>query len=154
MLSRLFPRHADNSYRGSRIALWLFGLVVLIKAAMSLNAIFNGYVVASSADGIPLDAFPSAAARTVVALFALWGVAHLTFCLLGVLVLVRYRSLVPAVLGLLLFEHSSRGLALHFLPVAKVGAGAGSYVNLGLVTVMVIGLALSLWGSEAGSAHE
>jgi hypothetical protein len=154
MLSRLFPRRIDNSYSGSGIALWLLALVVLVKAAMSLNAIFNGYLVASSADGIPLDTFSPAAARTVVALFAIWGVAHLTFCVLGILVLVRYRGIVPALFALLLFEHLSRRVVFHFLPVAKVGTGAGTYVNLGLVAVMVVGLGLSLWNSGSARAHE
>src|SRR6185295_9158084 len=48
MLDRLLPRHADNSYRGSKIALWLFGLVVLLKLVIALNSLFNGHQVASS----------------------------------------------------------------------------------------------------------
>ncbi len=73
LTDRLLPQRVDNTYRGYKLALWLFGTVVLMKLAMSLNSIFNGYVVASSADGIPLHTFPSAAAQTVVALFAIWG---------------------------------------------------------------------------------
>ena len=57
MLNRLLPRQVDNTYRGYKLALWLFALVVLVKVAMSVNSIFNGHTVASSADGIPLDTF-------------------------------------------------------------------------------------------------
>jgi hypothetical protein len=95
LTDRLLPQRVDNTYPGYKLAIWLFGAVVLMKLAMSLNSIFNGYVVASSADGIPLDTFSSAAARTVVALFAIWGLAHLMICLLCILVLARYRSMVP-----------------------------------------------------------
>jgi hypothetical protein len=58
LTDRLLPQRVDNTYRGHNLALWLFGAVVLMKLAMSLNSIFNGYVVASSADGSPLTHSP------------------------------------------------------------------------------------------------
>ena len=57
MLNQILPRQADNTYRGYKVALGLFGLLVLMKAGISLGTIFNGYAAASSADGIPLDTF-------------------------------------------------------------------------------------------------
>ena len=144
LTDRLLPQRVDNTYRGHKLALWLFGAVVLMKLAMSLNSIFNGYVVASSADGIPLDTFSSAAARTVVALFAIWGLAHLMICLLCILVLVRYRSMVPLMLALLLLEHLSRKLILQFLPIVRTGTPPGFFINFMLLALMIVGLALSL----------
>jgi hypothetical protein len=144
LTDRLLPQRVDNTYRGYKLALWLFGAVVLIKLAMSLNSIFNGYVVASSADGIPLDTFPSAAAQTVVALFAIWGLAHLMICLLCILVLVRYRSIVPFMFAFLLLENLSRKLLLQFVSMVRTGTPPGFYLNLGLLTLMIVGLALSL----------
>jgi hypothetical protein len=144
LTDRLLSQRVDNTYRGYKLALWLFGAVVLIKLAMSLNSIFNGYVVASSADGIPLDTFPSAAAQTVVALFAIWGLAHLMICLLCILVLVRYRSIVPFMFAFLLLENLSRKLLLQFVPMVRTGTPPGFYLNLGLLTLMIVGLALSL----------
>jgi hypothetical protein len=144
LTDRLLPQRVDNTYRGYKLALWLFGAVVLMKLAMSLNSISNGYVVASSADGIPLDTFPSAAAQTVVALFAIWGLAHLVICLLCILVLVRYRSMVPLMLALLLLEHLSRKLILQFLPIVRTGTPPGFFINVILLALMIVGLALSL----------
>ena len=144
MWSQLLPRQFDNAYRGSRGALWLLGLLLAMKAAMSLNSIFNGRVVASSADGIPLDTFTPAAAQTVVALFAIWAVAQLAICGLGVLALARYRSMVPLILALILLEHASRKLVLYFIPVARTGSPPGWMVNLVLFTLEVVGLALAL----------
>ena len=54
MLERLFPRQADNGFEGHRAALWLLGLLIALKLAMSLNSIFNTESVAAGADGIPL----------------------------------------------------------------------------------------------------
>ncbi len=144
MLRQLFPRHVDNTYRGYKLALWFFALLVLIKLAIGLNSIFNGYVVASSADGIPLDTFTAAGAQAVVSLFAVLGLSQLMMCSLCILVLVRYRALIPLMFALLLLEHLSRKLILHFLPIARTGTPPGSVVNLVLLALMVVGLALSL----------
>jgi len=144
MFNPLFPQRVDNTYRGYKLALWFFGLLVLMKLAISLNSIFNGYSVASSADGIPLDTFTSAGAQAVVSIFALLGLAHLMICLLCILVLVRYRTLIPFMIALLLLEYLGRKLILHFLPIAKTGTPPGFIVNLVLLALMIVGLALSL----------
>ncbi len=76
MFNQLLPQRIDNTYRGYKLGLWLFALLVFVKVTMGLNCIFNGYSVASSADGIPLDTFPPDAAQTIVSDFALWGSAN------------------------------------------------------------------------------
>jgi len=143
-MKQLLPRHVDNTYRGHNLALWLFALLLFMKIAMSLNSIFNGYSVATSADGIPLNTFTPAGAQAVVSLFAIWGLSHFMICLLCILVLVRYRSMVPFTFAVLLLEHLSRRLILHFLPIIRTGRPPGFYVNLILVALMIVGLALSL----------
>ena len=143
MLDQLFPRRIDNTYRGYKIGLWLFGIVLFIKAGMAGNSIINSYHVATTADGIPLQTFPPAAVEIVTFMFAAWGLAHIVLVLLGVLALVRYRGLVPLLFALQLAEHLGRR-ALHlFRPVTTVGAPPGIWVNLLLVTLMVVGVALS-----------
>ena len=144
MFSQLLPRTIDNTFRGHKLALWLFGLLLFMKFAMSLNSIFNGYSVATSADGIPLDTYPSAAAGAIVSLFALLGLAHFMICLLCILVLVRYRSMIPFMYALLLVEHLSRKLILQFIPIVRVGTPPAFAVNLALLALMIAGLTLSL----------
>jgi hypothetical protein len=142
------PRVADNAYPGYKPGLWLFGLLILVRIAMSLNSIFNGPYVAVSADGIPLSAFGTDAAQTVVSLFAIWGLSQLTLALFCAVVLVRYRSLVPFMFGLLLLEQLSRRGILHFLPIARAGTPPGFFVNVLLLAITLLGLGLSLrtWG--------
>jgi hypothetical protein len=144
MFNQLFPQRIDNTYRGHKLALWLFGLILFMRVVMSLNSIFNGYIVASSADGIPLDTFPSAAARTVVSLFALLGLSNFMICLLGVLALVRYRSMVPLMFALFLLQQLSGRVILLLSPIVRTGTPHGFYVNLILLALMIVGLALSL----------
>src|SRR2546428_11544933 len=97
-----------------------------------------------SADGIPLDTFTPAAARTVVSLFALLGLSNFVICLLCILALARYRSMIPFMFALLLLEYLSRRLILQFLPIVRTGTPPGIYVSLVLLALMIVGLALSL----------
>jgi len=145
MLERLLPQSADNDFRGMRIALWVLGLVLLMKLAMGFNCIVNGRMVAVDADGIPLGSFTSDGAQTVVALFGVWGVAQIVISLAVVVVLVRYRALVPLAFMLLLLEHLLRKGVLHFVPVVRTTTTTSTWVNLGLLGLVAVGLLLSLW---------
>lgn len=140
----LLPREVDNDYRGHKAALWLLALLLLMKVSMSVNSIFNGRLVASSADGIPLDTFTAAGAQTVVSLFATLGLSQLMICLLGILVLVRYRALMPLLFSLLLLEYVGRRLISLYLPVPRTGTPPGFTINLILLALMLVGLVLSL----------
>ncbi len=154
MLSQLLPRHVDNTYHGHKLALWFFALVVFMKSTISLNTIFNGRSVASGADGIPLDTFTPACAQMVVSDFALWGLSQLMICLLCILVLARYRALIPLMFAVLLLEHLSRKLILQVMPIVRTGTPPGFFVNLALLALMVVGLALSLRSRDSGQAKE
>ena len=145
MLSRIFPRQIDNTYRGHRLAIWLFALIVLAKLLMGANAMLNTRVVATSADGIPLDSYGAQAAATVIAFFAVWGLGALLLALQGIMVLIRYRGLIPFMYLLLLTEQLGRKALLFLHPIAKPGTlPVGVAVNLALLGMLLIGLVLSL----------
>jgi hypothetical protein len=148
MWHNLLPPTADNRYHGRAAALWLLGFLLAVKAMMSLNIIFNGYFVATGPDGIPLQSFPPDAVRTVLAMFAIWGVAHLVLNLFGALVMLRYRALVPLVFLLLITEHVLRKMVLFFIPLARVGSPAEPIVNITLLALMLVGFVLSLWSTK------
>jgi len=145
MLDQILPQRIDNTYRGHPLAVWLLVPVVLMKTGIALGTIFNGRAAAQSADGIPLDRFGVEGAQAVVALFAIWGLAQLVLSLLGVLALTRYRAMIPSLFALLLVEHLARKWILLVKPIVRTGAPPGPYINLVLVTLMIVGLGLSLW---------
>lgn len=154
MLEYLLPPCFDNVYRGHRIALWLFVLLLFMKVSMSINSIFNGVSVITTADGIPIATYPAGAAQTIVSLFALMGFSRLILCALSVLVLVRYRSMVPLMFALFLVEHLGRKLIAFYIPIIRVGAPPASAVNLVLLALMFAGLPLSLWIRGHAAAHD
>jgi hypothetical protein len=145
VLDRVLPSRIDNAYSGHALAVWLLGAVVVVKTGIALGTIFNGRTAAQSADGIPLDSFGAGGAAAVVALFAIWGVAQLVLSVLGVLALARYRAMIPLVFVLLLAEHLARKWVLLVKPIVRSGTAPGTYINLVVIVLMIVGLVLSLW---------
>ena len=145
MFDQLLPRRIDNTYRGHKLALWIFALVTAVRTMQSVMIIFNGYTTVTRADGIPLDTFPPAAAQTVLSLFALYSLNRLFISLLSVLVLVRYRSATAFMLALVLLNYLTVQLVLQFIPLVRAGTPPGSVVNRIIMALTALGLTLSLW---------
>ena len=149
MISQLFPRSADNTYHGHKPALWLFGLVIVLRVVMSLNSVLNTHTTARYADGIPLHTYTAAGEQAAASLFAMMGLYSFVICLACIMVLIRYRSLVPIMFALLLVQVLGAKLVLHFRPIVRIGTPPAIYVSLVLIALIVIGLAFSIrWKTE------
>lgn len=145
LLERLLPRQADNRFDGLRPALWLLGLLIFVKLAMSLNSIANTAKVAGGADGIPLASFGPEGARQVLLLFALMALGHLVITLIALTILVRYRALVPFIYLVLLGEQLvRRAIAIGYSAPGARMTDIAWYVNCGFLTLLTLGLLLSL----------
>lgn len=142
------PRSIDNHYRGQKLALWIFWLVVIIRAAQGVSLLVNGQSIVQEADGIPLETFPPAAAQSVVAMFVLSGSARLVLSVMAILVFVRYRSAVPLMLALLALDQGAKQLLLYAYPLYRVGNPIGPTINLVLLALTITGLVLSVWGKR------
>jgi hypothetical protein len=152
MLAKFFPQHADNDYRGSKIAIWLFGVTLFLKGVIGLNSMISSNEIASGADGIPLDTFSTGAQQTVVSMFASLGLAQFWLCVVGLVVLVRYRTLIPLMFAVLLTDQLARRVVNHFRPYPTTAA-PGYIVIAVVITIMVVGLALSLWTRDTPPAR-
>jgi hypothetical protein len=145
MVKRFFPQPIDNKYSGSKFALWLLGLIVFIHITQSVMIIVNGHSIAQSADGIPLDTYPAAAAQTILAIFAIAALRRLIISLICGVVLFRYRSAVPLMFVVLGLNYLGGQVILEFIPMVRVGTPPGVVVNLLMFAMTIVGLALSLW---------
>jgi hypothetical protein len=151
MINHILPAQIDNTYKGSKIALFLFAIVVFVKTLQSLLALFDGNAIASSADGIPLDTFSNAGIQAFVAVFALYAFARLILFSLSVLVLLRYRSVISFMFALLVLDYLGRLLILYFLPLPRSGTPLGPIVNMILFVLLIVGLILSLRRSRGAA---
>lgn len=154
MLGRLFPRVMDNDYRGYWLAVWLLVPLVLLKLVMGFNvAGLNLWIsnrrIAISADGLALDSYGAEAASVVMFMFASWGLMLLVLSLLGLLVLVRYRAMIPLMyllLGIEQFGRKAIGLVQPIVSSAAKteGLSPAFLINTGFMAVLLIGFVLSI----------
>ena len=150
MLNRIFPKQADNSFRGHWLAIWLMVPVVLLRTLQGVYSILQTHEVAVTADGIPLGAYSPAAADAVVSLFALLGLALLIVSLVCTVILVRYRSLMPFGYVLLLIDVLGSKVLVMIHPIARGGASkvgelsVGAAINYAMLAAIVLGFAMSL----------
>lgn len=152
MLQRLFPKQFDNRFPGHVVAIGLFGVVILMELAMGANSLINTRTVASLADAIPLDRYTNGGAEAVVALFALAGLFRVLVALQGLLVLIRYRAMIPFMFLVLLVLHLGSKAVLLVHPIAKSGvpsARLGSAFVYAIIAMLFLGFALSLVKASA-----
>jgi hypothetical protein len=148
MFSKLLPQLVDNTYSGRKLALWLFAVVVAVKILQCVLVMFNGGYVLRGADGIPLDTYTPAGAQAVVSAWALASLNRLVICLLCVLVLVRYRSLIALMFSVLAVQYLASEVIHRVIPVVRTGTPPAPLVNFMLFVLTIVGLLLSVW--EAG----
>jgi hypothetical protein len=156
MFDRIFPRQFDNNFQGNRFALWLLVPIVLMELAMGANSIINTRTVVMAADGIPLDRYAAGGADAVIALFAIAGLFRVLLALQGVVVLIRYRAMIPFMYLLLLVLHLGSKALLLLHPVARSGvstAQLGSAFVLALLGMLLVGFVLSLLNKTGASAR-
>ena len=153
VFNRLLPRHADNGYKGLRSALWLLGLLIALRLIMSVRSIASTASVATG-DGIPLARFGPDAAREVLTLFAVSAVGQLTLMLIALVVLVRYRALVPLIYLVLLGEGIARRLIVQSSGAVRAETvPAITFLIYGLLALTALGLILSLVPARCEAAN-
>jgi hypothetical protein len=105
---------------------------------------------AQSIATIPLDSYTPEGAAAVILLFAYWGLSQLLLGLLYVLVLWRYRALVPLVYLLLFLEYAGRMALAAWKPIDTLSTPPGAIANplASMLALVMLGLALRPAGPE------
>jgi hypothetical protein len=155
MLNRILPKTVDNNFRGWLVAIWLLAFYAFIKFIQGAESLFNTASTATGADGIPLRSLGSAAETTVLDLLAILGLNQLIFSLLLVLVLARYRTLIPLMYVVMLARYlAAQVVDLHFQGLSLSGElPIGFYVNLSLVAILVAGFGFSVVDRKLRKQH-
>ena len=145
LLSLLLPARVDNRVVGSRVPLYVLGAIAavsLVRSGIHLLASDGG---AGSIAGMDLSV---AGADGIVFAFALWGSSQLLMALVQLVVVVRYRSLVPAMYLLLILEILLRMLVGWLKPISLAHAPPGAVGNWVLLPLALLMLAWSLWSGH------
>jgi hypothetical protein len=147
VLSQVFPGQFDDTYRGSRLAIWLFVPIVLVNLIIGTNTMLNTRELLQ-AEGIPLAGYDAEPARMIVKGFKSWGVGHVLLFSLGLVAILRYRAMVPLMYLVFTLENLGRKLVQSSNPfqvLTRSGEPSiGALINLTLLVALVLGFALSL----------
>jgi hypothetical protein len=118
-----------------------------MNTTISLVAIFSPDGGAQSADGIPLETYTAPAVHAVIGVVAFLGLANLLLCLLFVIALVRYRSMVPLLYIVLVVQYLTHKAVALMKPIARMPAPPAAHlVTLVIFLLSLIGLILALQG--------
>jgi hypothetical protein len=145
-MNRILPARIDNRYRGHVVALWLFVPVALQRVALGLTHLLRSDGGAQSISTIPLDTYPASAAQNVIGLFARMGLEQLFFGLLCLLVLLRYRALIPLMYLLIVAHYLASRVVGQAKPLALAGTSGARTPMLVIAMLCALGLVLSLSG--------
>ena len=144
MMKYLFPDIVGNDYKGNKIPLYLFYLITPYTIIRSLIHIFSPDGGAQSIATIPLHLYPENASDTIIHLFAEWGLSQLLFGLLYIVVLIKYKSLIPLMYLFLIMEYSIRLFLGFYKPFVLEGVSPGGVGNYFLVPLFVVMFILSI----------
>lgn len=145
---RILPKTIDNIYKGSKISKYTFLFLTIITITRSLIHIIAVDGGAQSIATIPLNNYSTAAASTVILMFALWGLSQLLMSIVYVVVYLKYQSLIPAMYILLIIEYSMRLVIGIMKPIETIGTAPGGIGNYILIPVCFILFLMSVKVSE------
>ena len=141
---KILPAQIDNHYRGLKISQYAFFLITAVTLVRSLTHVFAPDGGAQSIATIPLDSYSAEAASTVILMFSLWGLSQLLMGIVYLGVSLKYRSLIPAMYVLVIFEYAMRIVIGQMKPILTTGTAPGSIGSWIMVPVCAVLLALSL----------
>ena len=144
VLEILFPAKADNNLRSSKIPFYIFTLYTILSTVRSCIHLFATDGGAGSIAGMDLSV---SGAEGIIFAFALWGSSQLLFALIQLLVVFRYRSLVPFMWLMLILEVLLRQLVGATKPVTFAHTPPGAIGNQLFLPLAALMLAWSVWSA-------
>ena len=144
MFNKILPETIDNTFKGNKIALWFFYLITAMTVVRSCIHIFKYDGGAQSIATIPLDTFTEGGTAVVILIFAYWGLSQLMFGILQVIVALKYKSLIPLMYLMLVFEWAGRFVIALFKRIETTGQAPGGIGNMVLPIICLVMFFLSL----------
>ena len=144
-LEPLLPAKIDNTIRGTKIPFYIFAVYAMVSTVRSCIHLLASDGGAGSIAGMDLSV---AGADGIIFAFALWGSSQLLFAMIQLLVVIRYRALIPLMWLMLILETLLRELVGTMKPVTFAHTPPGAIGNQIILPLAVLMLILSLWSAS------
>jgi hypothetical protein len=148
IFSILLPAKIDNTIRGMKLPFYIFALYAVVSSVRSCIHLLSPDSGAGTIAGMDLTV---AGADGIIFAFALWGSSQLLFAIIQLLVVWRYRSLVPFMYLMLILEVMLRELVGRLKPVTFAHTPPGATGNQLILPLAALMLVLALWSGRKGS---
>ena len=144
--NKLFPKTVENKYSGHVLGLILLGFYVLKSLVSGSIHMFAPDGGAQSIASVALDQFAGGGAESVITMFAMWGMEQFVIGLIAVVILWRYRGLVPMMALVYVVEYVGRVVTpLHTPGMVTVHTPPGHAADAVLVPLTLVMLVLTLY---------
>jgi len=141
IINTIFPKTADNNYKGSNVAAIVFLLIALIGTVRSCIHFLAPDGGAGSIAGMDLSV---AGADGIIFAFSLWGSAQLLYAFIQLMVYFRYKTLIPFMYILIFLETCMRMFIGHIKPVHFAHTPPGAYANYVMLPLSLVMFALAV----------
>lgn len=145
MKQELFPRRAENAHGFPGFVVVIFALVAVVTVVRSLIHVFLPDGGANAIAGFIVFAGAPDPNAVIYHIFALWGLAQLAMGVVYVIVVLRYRNLIPLMWLFILGEYAMRIVIARLLKpmgpeyfTGVVPGAVGNYVMVPLAVVMIL----------------
>lgn len=142
---KIFPKNANNDYKGNKLAAYVFLLLAVIGTVRSCIHFLAHDGGAGTIAGMDLSV---AGADGIIFAFSLWGSSQLLYAIIQLVVFFRYRTLIPFMYILMLCETAMRMFIGHIKPVHFAHTPPGEILNHIMIPLTIIMFLLSLWYRE------
>lgn len=135
MLDRILPKEINNEFPGYKFSLYGFLIIIIITVVRSLAHIVLPDGGAGSIATIDLTVDGS---DIIIGMFAQWGLSQLLMAVVYIIVLLRYKNLIPFMYMIFISEYVGRIVVGMFKPIETMGTAPGAVGNIPMILFGVI----------------
>jgi hypothetical protein len=140
----ILPKTIDNSIQGTKVPFFVFAMYAILSTVRSCIHIFTADSGAGSIAGMDLTV---SGANGIIFAFGLWGSSQLLFAIIQLIVVFRYRALIPLMYLMLVLEILLRQLVGIMKPVTFSHTPPGAIGNQLVLPLAIIMLVLTIWST-------
>lgn len=137
-MKKVLPDKITNDFKASKILIYIFSLITLVTIVRSLIHIFAIDGGAQSIAGFPIDTYSQEASKVVVLIFSVWGLSQLLMGILYLIVLLKYKSLIPLMYLFLFIEYAGRLLLGIYKSAESTHVVPGSVANYLMIPISLV----------------
>jgi hypothetical protein len=144
LLDKILPKNPQQ-YSGTKFALYAFYILTIFTLIRSCIHMFASDGGAQSIATIPLNQYSIEAGSVIILIFALWGLSQFLMGVVYVVVILRYKGLIPLFYLLIVIEYAARIFFGHWKPIITTGTPPGEVGSYFLIPVAIILFIFSIY---------